>query len=1025
MEQACTICGGQGGGSMLPCLSCQRCTHDQCDSAYLHKIRGGKGACPPYACPSCRSGVEAMGIQALARANQLEGHLQQGLAVARAPRSSLDIFLADHRKLRQGKDGEQATDEQGGAEVVLMQKWERLRSKERQEYEGRARSEAAACQSLAVRLLSIHKEYTQLCACLGQVPNKALAPSAELCIAAGVPVDDVQQACPPPQQQQGGSSKRADHEDGYAERPQDKRRRTGGVASTPGPSSMDGAMLLAQASSRLATEQQQQQQQQQSTVGNGGSSSKRPSSDGAHGMPTALQQQQQLPSQQRGVLYPPGVVVDGTDDEAEGSEADGEGKQAEAAPAPAPPVATNQFGILPANSMQDLPAQMPVSCSGILGTFMLQGIKVICNCRACASQPPQSREFHPTHWESHCGAGAAKKWKASIKIEPGGIPELPTYMSNMPIGRYFDMKGVEFRPARTLGGPPVLDFVGSSLNREKTSGLGGLGPRGGSLAGVKRTVKAPSLGVYAKPYGNSFSSGGGYYAGDFKPFLPWAPWDDVRNGNYVPIKVRWAGDRCCVCDSDVDYDIDQLVSCDGCGITCHQSCYGIPEVPGPDDIWLCRTCELKEKGEDDVKQCCLCPIVGGALKPTTLEGGQWCHAACMQWIPEVTCLDPMCMEPIDRIQAIQKERWELQCNVCKQRMGAKIQCTSCYTAYHPLCARMAGLQMEMVEPPPGVVDAGLQIISYCPKHCRPQPHLSGVQPLRDSGGGAFGDGSGLWNAQPFPIPPAVSTPQCPAGCARAQALINWERERHGTGAGCTTVQGFWMPGQDAPLAPGGGPFAGGFGGFGMWGEDWVRPRGVGRPRGSRGRGAVGRPRIHPIGGIGRPMAGMAANMPPPKVSLLPLPEDTPETLPIVCAGRYGELLLRTQRVMHEGEAMTASRFEQLCGRGDAKKWKNSFWLVNSAGQPECMIQDWLGARGLDRARLAILASNAMQVEAYEEWLENKDKEGTPGEGGAEMTSEQQALQVLDALKGAQQQQQQQHKFCWWKGERQGNVCSCC
>eukprot|EP00967_Tisochrysis_lutea_P157628 scaffold320290_cov18-Tisochrysis_lutea.AAC.1 len=40
--QACTICGGQGGGSMLPCLSCQRCTHDQCDSAYLHKIRGGK-----------------------------------------------------------------------------------------------------------------------------------------------------------------------------------------------------------------------------------------------------------------------------------------------------------------------------------------------------------------------------------------------------------------------------------------------------------------------------------------------------------------------------------------------------------------------------------------------------------------------------------------------------------------------------------------------------------------------------------------------------------------------------------------------------------------------------------------------------------------------------------------------------------------------------------------------------------------------------------------------------------------------
>lgn len=30
-------------------------------------------------------------------------------------------------------------------------------------------------------------------------------------------------------------------------------------------------------------------------------------------------------------------------------------------------------------------------------------------------------------------------------------------------------------------------------------------------------------------------------------------------------------------------------------------------------------------------------------------------------------------------------------------MGAKIQCTSCYTAYHPLCARIAGLHMEMLD----------------------------------------------------------------------------------------------------------------------------------------------------------------------------------------------------------------------------------------------------------------------------------------------------------------------------------------
>ena len=59
------------------------------------------------------------------------------------------------------------------------------------------------------------------------------------------------------------------------------------------------------------------------------------------------------------------------------------------------------------------------------------------------------------------------------------------------------------------------------------------------------------------------------------------------------MQVRWAGDRCSVCDSDVDFDSDQLVSCDMCGITVHQSCYGVPELPGVDDMWLCRACELK------------------------------------------------------------------------------------------------------------------------------------------------------------------------------------------------------------------------------------------------------------------------------------------------------------------------------------------------------------------------------------------------------------------------------------------------
>lgn len=60
------------------------------------------------------------------------------------------------------------------------------------------------------------------------------------------------------------------------------------------------------------------------------------------------------------------------------------------------------------------------------------------------------------------------------------------------------------------------------------------------------------------------------------------PWlDYLRPGQlYRPVRARWAGDRCSVCDSEIDADSDRLVSCDCCGITVHQICYGITEAPG-------------------------------------------------------------------------------------------------------------------------------------------------------------------------------------------------------------------------------------------------------------------------------------------------------------------------------------------------------------------------------------------------------------------------------------------------------------
>ena len=66
--------------------------------------------------------------------------------------------------------------------------------------------------------------------------------------------------------------------------------------------------------------------------------------------------------------------------------------------------------------------------------------------------------------------------------------------------------------------------------------------------------------------------------------------------NYGPggaLDLLRVGLRVGVCDLDVDFDLDQLVSCGGCQLAVHQSCYGVSAVPGPGEPpWVCRVCEV-------------------------------------------------------------------------------------------------------------------------------------------------------------------------------------------------------------------------------------------------------------------------------------------------------------------------------------------------------------------------------------------------------------------------------------------------
>jgi hypothetical protein len=107
--------------------------------------------------------------------------------------------------------------------------------------------------------------------------------------------------------------------------------------------------------------------------------------------------------------------------------------------------------------------------------------------------------------------------------------------------------------------------------------------------------------------------------------------------------------------------------------------------------------------------------------------------------------------------------------------------------------------------------------------------------------------------------------------------------------------------------------------------------------------------------------------PPPPTELLPLPDGVPEQLEVVCNGTRGTLLLRPQRVLVGGQELAASRYEDMCGRGGAKKWKSSVWAADAEGNGECCMGDWLNARGLDKAELAKLAANYAAVEQRRQW----------------------------------------------------------
>jgi NuA3 HAT complex component NTO1 len=177
--------------------------------------------------------------------------------------------------------------------------------------------------------------------------------------------------------------------------------------------------------------------------------------------------------------------------------------------------------------------------------------------------------------------------------------------------------------------------------------------------------------------------------------------------------------KCAICDDGDCENTNAIVFCDGCDLAVHQECYGVPFIP--EGQWLCRRCQLVGRGTPVSEQpgCIFCPNIDGAFKQTTMM--KWSHLLCAMWIPEVSLGNTTFQEPVQDVEKVPRTRWKLSCYICKQKMGACIQCghKSCFEAFHVTCARRARLCLRMKSPHSGNALDNSSLKAFCDKHSPP------------------------------------------------------------------------------------------------------------------------------------------------------------------------------------------------------------------------------------------------------------------------------------------------------------------
>ena len=165
---------------------------------------------------------------------------------------------------------------------------------------------------------------------------------------------------------------------------------------------------------------------------------------------------------------------------------------------------------------------------------------------------------------------------------------------------------------------------------------------------------------------------------------------------------------CGCCLGTQSNDVNEIVECDGCGISVHEACYGI--VGAADDHeqddastvssastepWFCEPCRACLTSSPP---CELCPNVGGIYKRTDV--GRWVHLVCALYTPGVAFAEPDRVACVTVFEMSYTQFGRRPCFLCTDTKTAKtgvcINCDAgmCKQFFHVSCGHAAGLLSE-------------------------------------------------------------------------------------------------------------------------------------------------------------------------------------------------------------------------------------------------------------------------------------------------------------------------------------------